>query len=264
MLIGELVVETLRFLRNNPKLPVAPRYSHVLVDEYQDLNKAEQVLLDLIARSACLTVVGDEDQSVYSFKYAHPQGISRFDQEHPGTHDESLTECRRCPRLVVSMANDLISHNDERSRRTLCARGSNPDGEVYLVQWTDMQSEAEGLTAYIKSRIDSKSVKAGNILVLAPRRQFGYGIREALNRHGVPAHSFFHEQVLEGNPKRPGQFAAQEAFTLLTLLAKPTDRVALRCWLGFGSGSLMKAGWSRLRDYCERNARAPRKCSLRF
>ena len=109
MLIGELVLESLRFLRDNPASPYRPQFAHILVDEYQDLNRSEQVLLDELAARGHLTIVGDEDQSIYAFKHAHPEGIAQFHESHPGTHDENLEECRRCPRLVVSMANALIT-----------------------------------------------------------------------------------------------------------------------------------------------------------
>ena len=128
MLIGELVPETLRYLRDNPASPDRTASRNVLVDEYQDLNRAEQVLLDLLCHHGALTVVGDEDQSIYSFKFAHPEGISQFDRFHPNTHDEGLEECRRCPRLVVQMANALISNNVSRMPRTLQIREGNPQG----------------------------------------------------------------------------------------------------------------------------------------
>jgi superfamily I DNA/RNA helicase len=194
MLIGELVPETLRFLRDNPASPYRPQFDHVLVDEYQDLNRAEQVLLDELAASGALTVIGDEDQSIYSFKYAHPEGIARFDQDHAGTLDESLDECQRCPRLVVSMANALISRNQSRTNRVLQARPQNPPGEVLVVQWPSMRDEAAGIAAFIRQRMSAGHVEPGQVLVLAPRRQFGYAIRDALNANNVPAHSFFHKR----------------------------------------------------------------------
>lgn len=258
MLLGELVPEALRFIRDNPASPDRPRFAHVLVDEYQDLNKAEQVLVDELAASGKLTVVGDEDQSIYtSFRYAHPEGIAEFDREHPGTHDESLNECRRCPKLVVQMANALINNNNSRSSRRLKIQDSNPDGEVYLVQWPTMEDEADGIAAFIRNRIHTGGVQPGNVLVLAPRRQLGYAVRDALTRQQVPAHSFFYEEALEGDPtKRPG-CEAQEAFTILTLLARPGDRVALRAWCGFGSPSLRGGAWARLRNHCEQSGDDP-------
>lgn len=258
MLIGELVPETLRFLRDNPASPYRQRFEHVLVDEYQDLNRAEQVLLDELAASGSLTVIGDEDQSIYSFKYAHPEGIAQFDQGHPGTHDESLDECRRCPQLVVSMANRLIATNVSRTPRALRARPSNPEGEVLVVQWPSMEEEPEGLANFIRQRIQTGAVGAGRVLVLAPRRQIGYAIRDALNACDVPAHSFFYEETLDGTPIEASECTAQEALTLLTLLARPGDHVALRCWCGFGSSSLHRHAWARVRQNSESTGESPR------
>jgi superfamily I DNA/RNA helicase len=257
MLIGELVPQTLRYLRENPASPYRGAFEHVLVDEYQDLNRAEQVLLDLLAEAGHLIVIGDEDQSIYSFKYAHPQGIATFDESHAGTHDEQLEDCRRCPRLVVEMANTLIANNGDRTPRILRPLPGNPAGEVLVLQWQTIEEEAQGIAEIVQRRIRSEEVEPGRVLVLAPRRQLGYAVRDALNALGVYAHSFFHEEALEGNPKNLDESQAQQAFTLLTLLANPEDRVALRCWCGFGSPSLRSSAWARLRQHCESNGEPP-------
>ncbi len=75
-------------------------------------------------------------------------------------------------------------------------------------------------------------------------------VRDQLRRRGIDAHSFFHEEALDGNPKVIADSLAQQAFTLLTILAHPEDRVALRCWLGFGSPSLRSGEYHRLREFC--------------
>ena len=258
MLIGELVPETLRYLRENPASPDRTAYDHVLVDEYQDLNRAEQKLLDLLSEAGNIAVIGDEDQSVYSFKYAHPEGISTFDQTHIDTHDEELEECRRCPEIIIEMANSLIENNNRINPIMLRPRGGNPAGEVLVLQWRNIEEEAQGIAHIIQDRVQRNQVVPGRILVLSPRRQFGYAIRDALNSLEVHAHSFFHEEALDGNPKNIAGCDAQQAFTLLTLLANLEDRVALRCWCGFGSTSLQKGEWKRLREHCERTGISPR------
>jgi ATP-dependent DNA helicase UvrD/PcrA len=103
MLIGELISLASAYLRNNPLTEL----DHVLVDEYQDLNRAEQQLVDLVAAGAALAVVGDEDQSIYAFRNAHPEGMQDFRNTHPGTRDIELLMCRRCPPNIVAMANSL-------------------------------------------------------------------------------------------------------------------------------------------------------------
>lgn len=253
MLIGELVPETLRFLRDNPALPYRHTFHHVLADEYQDLNRAEQVLIDLLAEDGTLTVVGDEDQSIYSFKYAHPEGIREFQ----AAADEPLEECRRCPVTVIEMANALIANNPDRAPRELRPAEGQPAGEVYIVQWPSMEAEAAGIADFITRRVADGRVQPGRVLILCPRRQFGYAVRDALRHRAIPAHSFFQEEALEGDPANPERLQSQQAFTLLNLLADRQDRVALRCWCGFGSQSLRAGAWRRLRAHCEATNQEP-------
>lgn len=247
MLIGELIARTNDYLKANP-LAARPVFEHIIVDEFQDLNKAEQVLLDEMGSNAKVTVVGDDDQSIYSFRHAHKQGLVDYDQDHPGTRDEYLIECRRCPQAVVRMANSLIQQNAGRSTRVLVPRPSNPVGDIAHVQWPSIGDEATGLAKYVKAKLDAKAISAGDVLVLAPRRHLGYATRDALVGIGVEARSFFSEQELDGNPKKAGEFGSQERFCLLNLLADPYDEVALRCWIGFGRSDLGVKFWAEVRD----------------
>ncbi|MCB9854650.1 MAG: ATP-dependent helicase [Phycisphaerales bacterium] len=258
MLIGELIPEGIKYLRQNPESRFRNAFDHVLVDEYQDLNRAEQALVDFIA-SGTVVVIGDEDQSIYSFKHAHPEGIVEYPDTHPNTELAGLDTCRRCPHIVVDLANSLIQHNTSRSNRQLVPFEGNDMGDVFVVQWPSMEAEAKGLAAYVLHQIHEDHVQAGDVMILAPRREFGYLIRDELVAAGVPAHSFFSEELLEGNPKQVNQSDAQQVLSLLTLLASPDDRVALRCWCGFGHTSLAAPGWHRLRQYCEAEGDSPRK-----
>ena len=264
MLVGELVPVTLRYLRDNPLADERKAFDYILVDEFQDLNRAEQVLITLLAENAWLTIIGDEDQSIYSFKHAHPEGISTFHEDHPGTHDEKLTECRRCPTLVVELAKTLIAKNTTASGRPLIPKDGNPAGEVRIVQWSSLTAEAKGIAEFVKQRIDAGEVEPGKVLILAPRRQFGYAVRDALRTRAVHAHSFLTEESLEGDPKDLIDCQAQQAFALLTLLSNPEDRVGLRCWCGFGHSALAEPAWRRIRQHAESTAESPRAVLTRL
>lgn len=250
MLIGELVPEALRYLRDNPVAPEFKQFTEILIDEYQDLNRAEQAVVDLLARYANLAVVGDEDQSIYSFKFAHPAGMENFHHENDGTIDRELTTCRRCPASIVEISNHLINCNTRQSHRVLGIHQGNGPGEIRAVQWIDTKAEANGLAHFIARRVREESVEPGRILVLSPSRKLGYGIRDALNAADVHANSFFREQDLEGDPKKLEKSRTQQAMTLLRLVANPMDAVALRCWCGFGSPNLRAPAWRRVRELC--------------
>jgi len=251
MLIGEVVSEALKFVRNNPASPDFESFSNVVVDEYQDLNKAEQDLLDRLAMRGNLSIVGDLDQSIYSFRHANPEGIIEFSTRHTTTIDEVLDECRRCPKKVVSIANALIQQNHPvspipRLRPLL----SNADGDVQILQWRTLDEEIQGIAEYIEILVTQKGYAAADILVLTPRRHMAYGIRDLLEAMNVPTHSFYQEEALESNE-------AQCAMTLLNLLVNCNDRIALRYWLGHGSPSYLHRQYANLRIHCEEAGLAP-------
>ncbi len=252
MLIGELVPEALRFLRNNPASDARSAFDHVIVDEYQDLNKAEQELIELLASNGATAIVGDVDQSIYRFRHANPEGLEAFQHQHPATHDETLDECWRCPTRVVAIADNLIRYNHPHSvAPRLQPKPGNPQGEVHIVQWAGIDEEAHGLTALVRTLVVDRSYSPGEILILTPRRLLGYGIRDQLRDAGMPVHSFYHEEALEGE-------AAQRAFALLSLLVNVEDRVTLRWWLGDGSPSARRTAYQRLRQHCEQTGLSPR------
>lgn len=250
MLIGELIPRTLRFLRDNPQNELLQRYSHIFIDEYQDLNRAEQSLLDLLGENASITVIGDEDQSIYeTLKYAHPEGISQFHQTHENTYDIPIEECRRCPTRIVTIANALIQNNTNRNNRSLTHREGNSGGEIRIVQWPTLDDELNGVVNYVTRKIHDEVFASGEVLILSPRRHVGYLIRDGLRERGIEAHSFFKEPLLDVNPKVGDKCQPLEAFSVLLLLENPEDAVALRCWLGYGSSSLRANGYQRLRTF---------------
>ncbi len=250
MLIGEIIPYVYTYLRDNPSAPERELYDYVLVDEYQDLNKAEQAVIDLLCANANLLIVGDDDQSLYSFKYAHPAGIREFPKSHIETIDYEILECRRCPTKVVSMANSLISHNTDREPRQLIARPANGVGEVEIVQYTSLENEAVGIARFVNDLIENQGYRPGEILILAQRRSIGNPIGDALIGRRIPTKSYYREGVLDNG-------AAQERLAMLRLLANPLDRIALRWLLGLESNDFRSNAYARLRSYCEANGGEP-------
>jgi DNA helicase-2/ATP-dependent DNA helicase PcrA len=250
MLIGEIIPHVDRYLRDNPVAPERRLYDHVLVDEYQDLNKAEQRVIDLLTEAAHLCIVGDDDQSLYSFKFAHPAGIRGFAETHRGTADHEVLECRRCPTRVVDMANALIAHNRDRDPRQLTPRDENGHGEVAIIQYQTLAGEAAGIAEFIEDLIANQGYVAQDILVLAQRRSIGNPIHDALVGRNVPAKSYYQEGTLDN-------VAAQERLAILKLLVDPQDRIALRWLLGYGSNDFRRGAYARVRQHCEQTGMSP-------
>ena len=240
MLIGEVVPLAYQYLRSNPKAEELSRFKHVIVDEYQDLNKLEQELVELLGRSASLCVAGDDDQSIYAFRYAHPEGIVLF-SEDDATEDKVITTCGRCPEPVLKIANSLIEQASDRAKKSLTCTQPTP-GTVAVIQWDGLPDEIEGLAAAIAYDVTSDRREPGDFLVLVNRRDVGYRIRAALEASRVRARSFFQDDALKRSPE------ASAGFALLRLLVQLEDRVSLRVWLGLGDSKARADAYNRVRE----------------
>lgn len=252
MLIGELVPLTLGFLRQNPAVQIVPSFEHVLVDEYQDLNRADQALVEELARGGSLIVVGDDSQSIYSFRHANPEGIRTFPDTHPNTVRYTIEDCRRCPPNIVAISNALIANDSFRAREVpLRAMEGRDNADIFLVQHPTLDDEVEACADYVQNYLNThRTLPAGQMLVLSPRRLVGNRIRNALISRGLNSLSYFTEDPLQTR-------AAAEGFCLLTLLVNANDRAALRAWLGMSSSNGLTGGYSRLRAYAESHQSEP-------
>ena len=252
ILLGELIPLTLKFLRNNPASPVLANFNHIIVDEYQDLNKAEQVLIDFLKNSNCnISIVGDGDQSIYSFKFAYPSGIEGFSKTHVPTHDETLIECRRCPQIVVKIANYFIRHNQSGAfTNRITPKDDNPEGEISIVQFNLLEEETDGISSFVNYLIKNRNYSPNDILILSPRSKIGHDIKTKLLNQSIPAHSFYNEEVLHSEE-------AQEAMTILALFNNKNDRVSLRWFLGCKSNTWLYKQYSNLKNYSMENSLSP-------
>ena len=247
MLIGELVPLTLLYARQNPALNLLPEFEHVLVDEYQDLNKADQMLVETLGQSGSFVVIGDDNQSIYSFRYANPEGIRTFQDAHTGTTAFTIDECRRCPPNIVNMSNSLISYDQRRSRDVpLTPDNLRPHANIYIVQHQTVGEEVEGIADYVNHYLNVHTgINPGQVLVLATRRFIGNCIRDALISRRRNAQSYFSEDAVE----KP---AAAQGFCLLTLLVFPEDRAALRAWFGLGqTANGFSRQYARVREHAQ-------------
>lgn len=249
MLIGELIPYLVRYLHDNPAAQEHSEFEHLLVDEFQDLNKAEQAVIGYLGANARVCIVGDDDQSIYSFKHAFPDGIREWRSENPSCDDLEMGDCHRCPTTIVAMANSLIAHNTDREDRELSPVLANGPGVVSIIQLADVGAEA----AYIANKVFDlleNSIHPNEIIVLVQRRIVAKPIRDALREKEVPVKSYYDESEIDTD-------LAQLRFALLKLLVSKTDRVALRFLLGLGSQDHRAKSYARVRARCEETGEEP-------
>ncbi len=249
MLIGELIPYLVRYLKDSPAAAERAEFKHLLVDEYQDLNKAEQTAIAYLGETAAICVVGDDDQSIYSFKCAHPDGIREWKDLQQACADLEMADCHRCPTTVVEMANALINVNTSRAPRALTPLPEKGAGEVAIVQVPYLDNEATWITAKIKKLIE-EGVHPSEIIILVQRAVAGKPILNALKGEGIPAKSYYEESQLDSE-------AAQERFATFKLYLDNEDRVALRYLLGSGGNDFRANAYARVRRHCEASGDSP-------
>jgi superfamily I DNA/RNA helicase len=250
MLIGEVIPQLHHYLKSNPSAEERSEYTHILVDEFQDLNKAEQSVIDLISETAEICIVGDDDQSIYSFKHAHPDGIREWLANRPAADDIALSDCRRCPTTVVEMANSLIQHNTNRPvPRLILPMTENGSGDVRIIQYGSNTLECTGIANIVRDLVDA-GTPPGDILILAQRGVIGTPIYEALLAREIPVRSYYAEAELDA-------IDAQRRFSILKLYVDRHDRVAFRWLLGLDSSNWRAPAYARIMKYCSENGKTP-------
>lgn len=133
---GGLILNTIRLLRENPGIEerTRQRFTHILVDEFQDTNPLQFQLVRLMSPEGhWLTVVGDDDQSIYSFRGADVTNILNFPQHYPKTRIIRLEQNYRSTGHILAAASAMIAHNVKRMGKTLWTDGG--DGEKVQVHW---------------------------------------------------------------------------------------------------------------------------------
>jgi DNA helicase-2/ATP-dependent DNA helicase PcrA len=163
---GELVYQLLVELRSDPGFVPDPDIAVLLVDEYQDLNQCDLSAIRLLAdRTGTETfVAGDDDQSIYSFRHAHPEGIRRFTEQYPAARRRTLGECLRCGPEIVELANWLIQQEPEREKKELVST-TEWDSSVHLIRFADQEEEAAGVARIVTNEVGG-GTPSEEILVL--------------------------------------------------------------------------------------------------
>jgi DNA helicase II / ATP-dependent DNA helicase PcrA len=166
---------------------VRAQYQHFVVDEYQDVNAAQQRLLELwLGGRDDLCVVGDPSQTIYSFTGASPEHLLGFRRRYPAAMEVRLVRDYRSTPQVVALANALLARRGAAPAAPLQLLAQRPDGPVpQLTAYDDDVIEAGGVAARIATLIGD-GVPAGEIAVLYRTNAQAEALEQALAAAGVP------------------------------------------------------------------------------
>ncbi len=161
------------------------RFQYVLIDEYQDTNETQYILSKMIcAKYKNICCVGDEDQSIYSFRGANYRNILNFEKDYPNARVIKLEQNYRSTTTILDAANDVIKHNKDRKDKALWSNNGKGDLIDYYRAYNGID-EAQYVTREIKKLVGS-GVKYQDISVLYRTNAQSHTVEEELLKDSIP------------------------------------------------------------------------------
>ena len=184
----DIINFTIKILLDNPDLLdyYSGKFKYVLVDEYQDTNKAQFTLVSLLAsKYGNITVVGDNDQGIYSFRGADITNILNFEKDFPGTRIIKLEQNYRCTQNILNAANEVIKNNETKYEKKLWTK--NEEGNLPKVYRADTAyDEANYIVRQINTLKMEEYYKYSDFAVLYRMNTQSRVIEDALMREDIP------------------------------------------------------------------------------
>ncbi|HNT98319.1 MAG TPA: 3'-5' exonuclease, partial [Elusimicrobiales bacterium] len=241
---GDLIVKTSELLRDNQEIReyFQEFFQYVLVDEYQDTNRAQYVLVKtLSAKHRNLCVVGDPDQSVYGWRGADIRNIMEFEKDFPDASTIALEQNYRSTAKILHAANEVIKHNRNRKPKNLWTE--KPHGEaVEVVEYLNEMDEAKGVLSRIKALTARGPFEYNGIAVFYRTNAQSRSFEEAFRAGRVPYR-------LIGSVRFYDRKEIKDALCYLKLLTNPYDTVSLLRVLNVPARGIGKTALERVTAY---------------
>ncbi len=184
----DIINFTIKILTENPDVLeyYSEKFKYILVDEYQDTNKAQFMLISLLAgRYGNITVVGDNDQGIYSFRGADISNILNFEKDFPGTKIIKLEQNYRCTGSILNVANSVIKNNETKYEKKLWTK--NEKGKLPTVHRAeDEYDEARYIVEQINHLKREEYYKFKDFAILYRMNTQSRAIEEILVREDIP------------------------------------------------------------------------------
>jgi len=219
----DIINHTIKILMENPDVLeyYSDKFKYVLVDEYQDTNKSQFTLVTMLAaKYGNITVVGDNDQGIYSFRGADISNILNFERDFPGTKIIKLEQNYRCTGNILNAANAVIKNNTVKYKKELWTK--NDIGELPNVFCGDNEYD-EG--TYIVEQINrlrrEEYFKYQDFTVLYRMNAQSRAIEDILRRENIP-------YKIIGGLKFYERKEIKDAIAYLRLIYNPSDNLSLK------------------------------------
>ncbi len=219
----DLLVLTVKLISENEEIAYyyKDKFKYLLVDEFQDVNMTQYELIKRLSSSyRKLTVVGDDDQSIYSFRGASAGFIDSIFEDFPDVKTVKLERNYRSPQEILEIANKLIKHNHSRSDKVLYCDKKIPEA-VNFYEAIDEIDEARFVARKIKGLIDGENIAFSNFAVLYRTNSQSRSFEEYFVSEGIPY------QVI-GGVKFYSRIEIKDIIAYLSLINNHFDNISLK------------------------------------
>lgn len=219
----DIINLTIKILTENPDVLeyYTEKFKYVLVDEYQDTNKAQFMLVSMLAsKYGNITAVGDNDQGIYSFRGADISNILNFERDFPGTKIIKLEQNYRCTGNILKAANAVIKHNENKYDKKLWTQ--NEEGKIPCIyNGEDEYDEARYIVEQIEHLKREEYYKNSDFVVLYRMNAQSRAIEDILMREGLP-------YKVIGGLKFYERKEIKDIIAYLRLIHNPADNLSLK------------------------------------
>ena len=218
------------------------RFRYVMVDEYQDTNRAQYVILRALSHDyPNLAATGDPDQSIYGWRGADLNNILQFERDYPNVRVVRLEQNYRSTKAVLRVADSLIRHNKRRKPKELFT--ANDEGQqVKLVTYADQDDEANSIARHIAAAVDSGARVASEFAIFYRVNALSRSIERALRAHQIPFQMVRGQEFYQRKEIRDVLAYCQQ-------INNPLDDVALQRTINTPARGIGKKTIERISDY---------------
>ena len=184
----DIINYTIKILSENPDVLeyYSNKFEYVLVDEYQDTNKAQFTLVSMLAaRFGNITAVGDNNQGIYSFRGADITNILNFERDFPGTKIIKLEQNYRCTQNILDAANAVIKNNESKYEKNLWTQNNKGD-LPYVFRGDTEYDEANFIVEQIRRLKREEYLDYNDFTVLYRMNSQSRSIEDILRREDIP------------------------------------------------------------------------------
>lgn len=239
----DLILLTVRLFEEDEELALKYRnkFRYILVDEYQDTNKAQFKLTSLLCNADNnIMVVGDDDQSIYKFRGATIDNILHFDSYFPGTKQIKLEQNYRSTGIIVAAANSIIAHNRTRKGKTLWT--GNTEGEkITVCECYDQNAEAQYIVNTITKLVAAGTHSFSDFAILYRMNAQSGALESAFARGGLPYR-------IIGGLRFYERKEIKDIIAYLCVLANPGDDLRLKRIINVPKRGIGDASIAELED----------------